>query len=482
MDPAQINDVESAIVASHVYRGLLKFKTSSVETEPDLAENYEVTTDGLTWTFHLHKNVLFHDGTPLTADAVKTSVMRQMDEHHPLHVAGKMRYAHVLFGDPSSTETALVADVTAPDDYTVTFQLARRYVAFAQNLAMTGASVISPSAANTYGKDFNTTMVGTGPFRLRSYKQDQSIVLERNEDYWGTRPPLDEIRFRILRDSNVRLNSIRRGESDVIAGVEPTAVSLLEKDRYVQVLSEPSMSLGYIGLNNTKPPFDNVLVRQAINYAIDKEYIAKTLFSGSSVAATGIIPPGMLGFDPARKGYPYDPKKAKQLLAEAGYPNGFTVKFSTHDRPRVYNPVGSKLAERVQQDLAKIGVTANIDQMEFPAFLDRTKSKQYEMANSGWVSDNGDPDNFIFELAGREDNEAGYINLEATRLMREAQGEMDLQKRAALYKQADKMLNENPPFACLNNAKQTLAIRKRVKNFHLHPTAVTQLDLVDVEP
>jgi peptide/nickel transport system substrate-binding protein len=189
----------------------------------------------------------------------------------------------------------------------------------------------------------------------------------------------------------------------------------------------------------------------------------------------------MLGYDAVRKGYAYDPAKAKELLLQAGYPNGFTITFSTHDRARVYNPVGIKLAERVQQDLAKIGVTAKLEQLEFPAFLARQKSKDFQIANGGWISDNGDPDNFIYDLAGREDNEAGYSNPEATKVMREATGEQDEQKRAELYKKAEAMLKENPPFIPLNNAKQILAVRKRVKNLHPHPTAVTQLHQVDVE-
>lgn len=481
MDPSLITDIESALVATEVYQGLMKFKADSVEVEPDLAESYEVSPDGLKWTFHLRKGVRFQDGTPFNADAVKFSVMRQMDEHHPYHVAGKMRYTTLLFGDKSSTETQLVTDVSAPDDYTVVFTLARRYVPFAKNLAMTPAAIVSPAAAHTYGQDFNTTMVGTGAFRLRSYRRDESVVLERNPDFWGAKPPLDEIRFRILRDANVRMNSLRKGESDVITGVEPTALPMLEGDKNIVVLSEPSMNLGYIALNNQRAPFDNKMVRQALNYAIDRDYIVNTLFSKTSVAATGIIPPGMLGYDAARKGYAYDPAKAKELLAQAGYPNGFTVTFSTHDRPRVYNPVGIKLAERVQQDLAKVGITAKIDQMEFPAFLARQKSKDFQIANGGWISDNGDPDNFIYDLAGREDNEGGYSNPEATKVMREAAGEQDEQKRAELYKKAEAMLKENPPFIPVNNAKQIMAVRKRVKNLHPHPTAVTQLQQVDVE-
>lgn len=481
MDPALINDVESAIVATQVYQGLLKFKADSVDVEPDLAENYDVSPDGLTWTFRLRGHIRFHDGSPCDAEAVKFSVTRQMDANHPFHVPGKMRYARLLFGDPSSAEAALVTSVDTPDSCTVVFKLAHRYVPFAKNLAMTPAAVVSPAVVQTYGKDFNTTMSGTGPFRMKSYKPDQSVVLVRHENYWGARAPLDEVRFRILRDPNVRVSSIRKGESDVISGVEPAALPLLEADSQVAVLSQTSMNLGYLALNCERVPFDKKIVRQAISYAIDRDYIAQTLFSGTSIAARGIIPPGMAGYNPARKGFSYDPARAKALLAQAGYPNGFTVTLSTHDRPRVYNPVGAKLAEHVQQSLAKVGVTVKLDQMEFSAFLDRQKSREYQMSNVGWVSDNGDPDNFIFELTGREDNELNYSNPEATRLMREAAAQPDDKRRAELYTEAENLVLNDAPIIALNHAKQILAARRHVRNLRLHPTAVTQLHSVSLE-
>lgn len=481
MDPAQIADIESALVASQVYQGLLKFKPDSVEVEPDLAESYEISPDGLTWTFRLREGVRFHDGTPFNSDAVVFSVMRQMDENHPGHVPGKMEYGHFLFGDRSTSETMLVREVTAPDERTVVFTLARPYQPFAKNLAMTPAAVVSPTAVTTMKNDFNTTMVGTGPFVLKSAQRDSQMLLVRNPNYWGKAVPLDELRVRVLRDPSVRLSSVRKGEIDVISGVEPTALSALESDPEVTVLSEPSMNLGYLMLNNNKPPFDNRLVRLAVNHAINRQALVRDLLLGTSVEAKGVIPPGMLGHDPANEGYSYDPEKARRLLAEAGFPDGLDVIFSTHNNARIYNPAGAKLAERIQQDLAQVGIRAKLDMMEFPAFLERTRSRDYTMANSGWVTDNGDPDNFIYELVGREDNKLNYSNPESTRLMRSAAGEKNEAKRAEMYRAAEDMVMADAPFVPLNHGKQILAARKRVKNLRLHPTGVTHLAEVDVE-
>jgi peptide/nickel transport system substrate-binding protein len=481
LDAALIADVESAIVATQVCQGLVKMKADSVEVEPDLAERWEVSPDGRTYTFTLRQGVKFHDGTPCDSAAVRFSVVRQMDPNHPFHVPGKMRYAKFIYGDPSTTETAVVEEVSTPDERTVVIALAQPCVPFLRNLTLVSAAVVNPRAAETYGRDFNTTMVGTGPFRLRSCKPMQAAVLERNPGYAGARPPLDEIRFRIIRDANVRLNSIRKGESDVISGIDPASIPLLEKSSGVRVISEPSMNAGYLSLNCAWRPFDNPKVRRAMNHAVDREYIAKTLFGGTSVVAAGLIPPGMLGFDADRKGYEHDPAKAKQLLAEAGYPGGFMVTLLCHDRPRVYNPMGVKLAERVQQDLAKVGLTVKIEQVEFPAFLDRMRAREYQMGMSGWVTDNGDPDNFLFELAGREDNELNYLNAEATRLMRDAAREQDEARRGGMYRRAEDMVVADAPAVFLNHGKQVLAVRDRVRNFKAHPTAVTQLHAVDVD-
>jgi peptide/nickel transport system substrate-binding protein len=476
MDPAQMNDIESAQVAGQVYEGLVRFKDGSVEVEPCLATFWDVSPDGLTWDFHLRPGVSFSDGAPVDADAVVFSVMRQMDENHPAHVRGRMRYSKLLFGDASSTESALVRSVVAVTTATVRFQLARPYMPFLKNLAMTQASIISPKAARTLGNDLNTTMVGTGAFLLADYDRDQRITIVRNNAYWGTRARLDEVQFQVLRDANTRMNSVRRGDSDVITGIEPYSLKLLEEDKNVTVLSEPSMNLGYLGMNCAVPPFDNPKVRLAMCYAIDRDFIVNVLFNKTSVVATGIIPPGMLGYDPARVGWPYDPARARELLKEAGFPNGFKVTFSTHNRARIYSPVGVILAERVQQDLAAVGVSAELDQMEFPTFLERQKSRQFEMANGGWVSDNGDPDNFLFELVGREDNNLNYSNPEATRLMRAAAAEKDEARRAEMYKRAEALVDLAPPMVPVNHAKQIIAIRKRVNGFVLHPTGINRLD------
>ena len=479
LDPALMNDVESALVGAQVYQGLVKFKADSVDLEPDLAERWETSADGLTWTFHLKPGARFSDGAPVDADAAVFSVMRQMDPKHPAHRT-KMYYANFLFGDRSTTETTLVSDVRSSGPLTVVFTLARRHVPFAANLAMTPAAIVSPKAVLAMKDDFNTTMVGSGPFLLASYRRDDLAVLTRNPGFAGPRPALDEVRVRILRDPSVRVSALKKGDVDAITGVEPAAVPGLKSDPRLRVLTEPSMNLGYLALNNARKPFDDPRVRLALCYAIDRTAIVDGLFAGGAVVARGILPPGMAGHDPGREAFAHDIPRAKALLAEAGYPGGFDVTLTTHDKPRLYYPVGAKLAERIQADLAAAGVRVKIDLMEFPTFLEKVKAKDFTMANTGWVTDNGDPDNFIYELVGRPDNDSQYRNADQARAMREAAGEPDPAKRAALYRAVETEVLKTPPFVPINHANQTMALRTRVLNLRLHPTGITQFAGADV--
>lgn len=480
-DPTRVSDMESFQVAIQIYEGLVRFKKDSTEVEPCLAESYSVSEDGLTWNFKLRENVKFHDGNPLTSSDVKFSIMRQIDETHPHHLKGMMKYSKLLFGDKSTTETALVDTVETPDSHTVVIKLVRPYTPFLKNLALPAAAVMNEKAVSTQGLDANTTASGTGPFQLAAYERDQRITIVKNPHYWEEPAQTDSVVFRVLRDPNTRLNSIRRGKSDITGGIDPNSLQLIENNPDIAVVSKPSLNTGYLALNNKRKPFDDPRVRLAMNYAIDREFIVEKLFNNTSVEAKTIIPPGMVGHNSSLEGFPYNPEKAKQLLAEAGYPQGFKVKFAAHDRPRIYNPVGIRLAERIQRDLARVGIEAEIDQMEFPTFLSRQKARDYQMSMSGWISDNGDPDNFIYELAGRGDNDSNYSNPPMTELMRKASSEPDESKRAEMYKAIEAEIAKNPPFIYLNNAKQIMAVRKRVKNFIMHPTGTNFLKNISVE-
>jgi peptide/nickel transport system substrate-binding protein len=462
MDPALIYDVETALVAQHVYRGLVRFATDSVEVEPDAAEFWDISEDGLTYTFRLRE----------------FSIERQTNPNHPAHVPGRMRYASFLFGDKSSTETALLDRVETPDSRTVVLHLTRPHGPFLRNLAMVPAAIVSPLSFAE--KAATARMVGAGPYRMKTYRPNELVILEKNAGYIGDPPLTAELRFRVIRDATMRLAALRKGDADITGHLDPPAVAELKKQPEVVVMEEPSFSLNYISINHARAPFDKLKVRQAVALAVDKVSICERLYEGQGVPAGGIIPPGMLGYADLPVTTGPDPAAARKLLAEAGYPDGVDIVFTTQDRPRIYNPAGARLAEALQQQLEVAGFRVRLETTEFATFLNRLNARDYTIANSGWVTDNGDPDNFLFELVGREDNGKNYLNPEATRLMRQAASEPNEEIRASLYRDAEKLVAADVAVVPISYGKQVLAARRAVEGLKLHPTGCIQLQKVRV--
>jgi peptide/nickel transport system substrate-binding protein len=476
MDPALIYDVETATVAQHVYRTLVKFAPDSVEIMPDAAESWIISPDGKEYTFRLRAGMTFEDGTPLDSNSVRFSIERQTNPRHPAHVPGRMRYAGFLFGDATTSESALLQSIQTPDPQTIQLRLSRPHGPFLRNLAMGAAAIVNPFtfAEGTSSERMN----GAGPYRMKLYRPNEVIILERNRNYLGPASKTSEIRFRVIRDSNIRLAALLKGDADVVGHLDPTALSTVAQDAATTVLAQPSFSLNYLSINHARPPFDRLEVRQALALSIDRRSICEKLYEGQGVPAAGIIPARMLGFANLPLPLAPDPAKAKQLLTQAGFPDGIDVAFTTQDRPRMYNPAGARLAEALQQQLATAGFRVKLETTEFATFLNRVNAKDYTLANSGWVTDNGDPDNFLFELVGREDNNMNYKNQTATKLMRMAASEPDEHKRAELYRQAERLVAADIAIIPISYGKQVLAHRLAVQGLTLHPTGCTQLQEV----
>ncbi|MFH0793794.1 MAG: ABC transporter substrate-binding protein, partial [bacterium] len=364
LDPSEATDIESGTVMQQIYEGLLTFGPSDTKLYPALAQSYEISDDGTMWTFHLRHGVKFHDGTPFDAEAVRFSFERMIDENHPYHLPGRMTYAPTVLGN-------FVKHIDTPDTHTVIITLNAPYTPFGHNLAMVPASIVSPTAMKKAGRDnFGNEPCGTGPFRLARWRRDNEILLERNPDYWGEPAASQRVYFKIIPDGNVRYSSLIRGDVHIIVGVEIAYMDKLRADPKFNLFEQPGFNTGYIILNNNKPPLNDERVRRALNYAINKDYIVNTVFRGTSVVAHGVLPPGMLGFNPNLEGYGYDPEKARELLKEAGYPNGFSITMSTTVTPRPYNPAGIKLAEVVQGHLRDVGVEVKLRQLDFGTLLD----------------------------------------------------------------------------------------------------------------
>jgi len=296
-----------------------------------------------------------------------------------------------------------------------------------------------------------------------------------NEGYWGGRPHLDKVVYKVIPDNAVRLMKLEKGELDVTEGINPNDLGRIKANKDLVLLEKPGMNVGYLAMHCQKPPFTDKRVRQALNYAVNKEEICKYLMNDQAVPATGVVPPSLWGYDPAQKGYPYDPKKAKQLLAEAGFPNGFKTTLRAYTAPRAYNPVGDRLATAIQSYFKEVGVDAKIETLEWGTYLAEGRAGKHEMALFGWMGDNGDPDNFLYVLLGSDNfgsgNRAFYKNDEVDELLKEAQQTYDEKERLDLYIKAQRIIVDDAPWVFLNHTKQLAATRKDVKGFALHPTS-----------
>ncbi|MBI3706712.1 MAG: ABC transporter substrate-binding protein [Proteobacteria bacterium] len=470
LDPEAVLNNTSGFVMSTIYDSLVKYKQGTVEVEPGLAEKWDVSADGLTYTFHLRKGVKYHDGTPFNAPNYIKTIKRLLDKDDPDSIY-KSGHVEAFFPETYSS----VVSYTATDDNTVVFKLKEVSGPFTTDLAMVWNAVVSPEAVHKYGKDFRNHPVGTGPFIFKEWRPGDQVVLDANPNYWGGKPKVDRIIFKVMPDAQAALLAAKRGDVHVLADVSSRTIPAIRSDPNLVVLTQPGLTVNGIGLTNDVKFFSDVRVRQALNYAVDRDAINKSLYQGLAELMSSPLPSAQWGFDESLKGYPYDPEKAKKLLAEAGYPNGFEVELLAYSSARGYNPAGPEFAVAIQGYLQKVGVKTNIRKQEMGAFLAEVRSGKYQgMFMTGFSGDNGDPDNFLFNLFASPAMPVGdtshYKNAEVDKLINDARHTADLAKRVAMYKKAQKIILDEAPWIFMNSTLQMRATRKEVKGFVLNPT------------
>jgi peptide/nickel transport system substrate-binding protein len=489
LDPIQATDGESLKVTKTIFDTLVEYKDTNTEIEPALAERWTVSPDGKVWTFYLRKGVKFHDGTPFNADAVVYNFERWMDPHHPEHKGGEFAYYGYMFGGFKGDPGHVIKSVSKVDDYTVRIELYKPQGPFLSNLAMPCFGIASPTAVKKDPVGFAQHPVGTGPFIFKSWKKNDSIEVVKNPNYWRKGyPKLDRIIFRSIPDNSARFAALQAGEIDIMDGLNPDDVKLVKANPKLQLFEMQGMNVAYLAMNMDKKPFDNPKVRQAINYAVNKAGIIKSFYAGMAIPAVNPLPPVVWGYNPDVKDYEFNLQKAKQLLKEAGYPNGFEVELYAMQDPRPYMPNGKKVAEFIQADLAKIGIKAKIVSYDWQTYKDALGKGEHQMALFGWVGDNGDPDNFLYVLLDKDNtrtpdagNIAFYRSDEVHKLLVEAQHLTDQKKREELYKQAQVIIKRDAPWVPLVHAIVPIAAKKEVKGFYPHPTSTFKLEKVYFE-
>ena len=477
LDPAAVTDGESIKVTQNIFDTLLEFNEQDTTVEAGLAKEWEVSEDGLTYTFKLQEGVKFHDGTDFNAEAVVKNF-----ERWSAGAKDTFYYYNSMFRAEGQD---LITSVEATDEKTVVVTLARPQAPFLKNIAMAAFGIASPTAFEANPDTFGDNPVGTGSFKFVEWKRNESITLEKNTEYWQEGlPKLDKIIFRSIPDNSARLNALTTGEIDLADGINPSDAEQIKGNADLQLIERPSMNIGYLGLTATRAPFDNKLVRQAVNYAIDKQAIVDAFFEGYADVAVNPMPSSVSGYNDEITGYEYNPEKAKELLAEAGY-DGKEIELWAMPVPRPYMPDGQKIAEAIQKNLADVGIPAKIVTFEWATYIDKASKGEADAFLLGWTGDNGDADNFLYTLLDEDNipanNYTYYKNDEVHDLLIAAQSEVDEEKRNELYKQAQVIINEDAPWVNIAHSTPLLAAKKSVTGYVPHSTGTETLHKVSIQ-
>ncbi|MBY0223028.1 MULTISPECIES: ABC transporter substrate-binding protein [Sporosarcina] len=479
LDPSRVTEGETFKVTVNLFETLLNFGEQDTTVQPGLAKEWEPSEDGLTYTFQLEEGVKFHDGTDLNAEAVVKNFERWANGD-----ADTFPYYNSMFGGFKDDENHIIESVTADGDHTVVIKLKRPQAPFLKNIAMSMFAISSPTAFEKGDDEYERNPVGTGPFKFVEWKPNETITIEKNEDYWQDGlPKLDKVIFKSIPDNSARLNSLLSGEIDLADGINPADGAKIEDNDKLQLFERPSMNVGYLGLTVTREPFDKKEVRQALNYAIDKQTIIDSFFEGRAEIANNPMPPSISGYNEDIKAYPYDPEKAKELLKQAGLEDGFEMELWAMPVPRPYMPDGTKVAEVIQSNLADVGIKAKIVSYEWATYLEKAEKGDADAFMLGWTGDNGDADNFLYVLLDEDNigsnNYTYFKNDETHKLFLEAQTEVDEDKRNELYKQAQEILHEEAPWVPLAHSIPLLGGVQELTGFVPHPTGSDLLSNVE---
>ena len=492
LDPAYETDGNSFMICDNVYEALVFYKDESTDMEPGLATSWNVSPDGLTYTFNLRKGVKFHDGTPFNADAVVFSIGRMMKDRK-VKFFGKGWEIPKQDRPPEywvSMEMDNTVDaIEAVDEHTVVFKLKRVEAPFLANMGMDFADIISPTAFTKDPAGFVRNPVGTGPYKFVKWIKDDRITLEANKDYWDKDqgPYLDRLIFRAIPENSVRFLELKAGNIHICQFPNPADIPLARKDPKLQVFTQPGMNIGYLGFNHKKEPWkSNRTLRRAVAHAINRKAIVDNIYQGMGEVAKNCIPPTMWGYNTDVPGYEYNPELAKKMLAEAGYPEGKglpEVTLWSMPVPRPYNPEGLKVGVAMIGDLSKIGLSARIVSYDWGTYLQRQRQQpdDLDMFQLGWTGDNGDPDNFLavlFDGLASEAVRTQWHNEEYHKLMLEGKQTIDQAKRAEIYKKAQQLMFDEVPVVPIAQSMVMWPGAKSVKNFKLHPTASVRMKSV----
>ena len=471
LDVHRATDSPTATVLAHIFESLFDL-TNEGEIVPRLATGYEVSADELEWTFFIREGVTFTDGTPLTAEIVRGSMERLWNPDNAF------AYRFLI---------AQVTEMEAVDDYTFVMRLDEPFAPLLFHMTHTFTSIMNPAAIEAAGEAVVEQPVGTGPFMLGSWDRNTSLEIVRNDDYWGDNATVEAVRFLVVPEGTSRMALIEAGEAHIAERVPPQDMARIDAHPEITVTIEPSVRTAYVYFNQFQEPFGNVLVRRAINHAVNKDEIVEFVLGGLGRVSDAPISPEIFGYSPIGT-YAYDPELARQLLAEAGFPDGFST--------TLYAPTGRYLqdiqvAEAIQSQLAEVGINAEIETTsDFSAYIAITneppETNEVTMGYLAWGTVTGDADYGLYGILHSSqwrplgNNRSFYRNVIVDDLLDEARSTSDLATREALYADAMRLIFEDAAWLFLHQESQVLAVRDNVEGLVIHFTERVIADNVTI--
>jgi peptide/nickel transport system substrate-binding protein len=510
LDGALVSDGESLRVITQIFETLVALKPGTTEPEPGLAESWEANDDGTVWTFKIREGVTFHDGETLDAEAVCFNFDRWYNFKGPLQNPGATYYWQVVFGgfstynkDSGAPEDSLYKSCEATDASTAVLTLTKPSATFIPALSQQAFSIASPKALQEFKADEGTVdadgvfsatgtfgtehPIGTGPFQFDSWTRNDRLVLKKYDDYWGEKSKIDELIIRPIADNAARLQALQTGEIQGYDLVEPQDIATIEGDENLQIIDRPAFNVAYVGFNIAKKPTDDLEVRKAIAYGLDRQAVVDNFYSGRAELATQFMPPEVVGYADDVPTYDYDPEKAKQILTDAGYTLPVPLEFwYPTDVSRPYMPDPKRNFEAFAASLNKSGFKVTAKSAPWnPDYLGRAdEGNAGNLRMLGWTGDYGDADNFIGTFFQSPQKAWGTTTkplTEIEKLLNDAEIETDESKRESLYQEANRQIMTQLPGVPYAHSKPALAFRANVKGYIASPTTNELFSTVTIE-
>ncbi len=498
LDGAVVSDGESLRVIDQITEGLVSLAPGTTNLVPMLARSWRASNKGRTWTFRLRTGVRFHDGTPFNARAVCANFDRWYNFTGPFASDSTSYYYYTVFGGYKKkaaglTNSPLYRSCRAVGNSTAVITLRRANASFLGALSLTAFHIQSPTAMERYGANKGTLSkdgvftpggqygvpggqaVGTGPFKLESWRIGDRLVIVRNDEYWGRKALLRRVIFRAIPDNAARLQALQTGEIQGYDLVEPQDIPTIKRNRSLKVLDRPAFNVAYVTINQKVKPFDNPLVRQAVAHGLDRAGVIKAFYAGRGEVAHEFMPPQVLGYAKNVKKYAYNPARARQLLQQAGLTLPVEVEFwYPTDISRPYMPDPAKNFQAFAASLNRSGFKVIPKSAPWsPDYVGRVQAGTAGALNLiGWTGDFGDPDNFIGTFFRTEQGQWGFKNPQLFRLLNRAVAETNLNRRKALYQQANRMIMNFLPGVPYAHTKPALGFQRNVVGYKPSPVSL----------